>query len=146
MVRNEALHYMPPGPQNPLGQIMFALDNDEFIFLHDTNEKALFNRAQRALSHGCVRVEQARPLAAWLLGVSEQEIDAMISQRKTYSVPLPEIIPVVLVYLTRFPDERGQVVSHPDIYNHRRAEEGASLKAPSPVTEPAVPPTLPAAR
>ena len=71
MVRNEALHYMPPGPQNPLGQIMFALDNDEFIFLHDTNEKALFNLAQRALSHGCVRVEQARPLAAWLLGVSE---------------------------------------------------------------------------
>ena len=56
MVRNEALHCMPPGPQNPLGQIMFALDNDEFIFLHDTNEKALFNRAQRALSHGCVRV------------------------------------------------------------------------------------------
>ena len=51
------------------------------------------------------------------------EIDAMISQRKTYSVPLPEIIPVALVYLTRFPDERGQVVSHPDIYNHRRAEE-----------------------
>jgi murein L,D-transpeptidase YcbB/YkuD len=128
MVRNEALHYMPPGPQNPLGRIMFALDNDEFIFLHDTNEKALFNRAQRALSHGCVRVEQARPLAAWSLGVSEQEVDAMISQGKTYSVPLPEIIPVSLVYLKQFPDERGQLVSHPDIYNNRQAEEGAALK------------------
>jgi murein L,D-transpeptidase YcbB/YkuD len=43
MIRNEGLHYMPPGPQNPLGRIMFALDNDEFIFLHDTNEKELFN-------------------------------------------------------------------------------------------------------
>jgi murein L,D-transpeptidase YcbB/YkuD len=119
MVRNEGLHYMPPGPQNPLGRMMFALDNDEFIYLHDTNEKGLFNRGQRALSHGCVRVEQARPLAAWSLGVSEQEIDTMISQGRTYSVPLPEIIPVSLIYFTRFPDEHGQLVSYPDIYGNR---------------------------
>ena len=104
MIRNEGLHYMPPGPQNPLGRVMFDLDNDEFIYLHDTNEKALFNRAQRALSHGCVRVEQARALAAWALGVSEQEIDAMIA-KGTYSVPLPEVIPVSLAYYTQFPDE-----------------------------------------
>ncbi len=123
MIRNEGLHYMPPGPQNPLGRMMFDLDNDEFIYLHDTNEKVLFNRAQRALSHGCVRVEQARALAAWSLGVSEEEIDAMISRGTTYSVPLPEIIPVSLVYYTRFPDERGQVASHPNIYADRLAEK-----------------------
>jgi murein L,D-transpeptidase YcbB/YkuD len=122
MIRNEGLHYMPPGPQNPLGRMMFDLDNDESIYLHDTNEKALFNRAQRALSHGCVRVEQARALAAWSLGVSEEEIDAMISRGTTYSVPLPEIIPVSLVYYTRFPDDRGQVASHPNIYADRLAE------------------------
>lgn len=128
MIRNEGLHYMPPGPQNPLGRMMFALDNDEFIYLHDTNEKALFNRGQRALSHGCVRVEQARALAAWSLGVSEREIDGMIAQGKTYSVPLPEIIPVALVYSTRFPDEYGQVGSYPDIYNNRPVEQGTNLK------------------
>ncbi|HEX9556629.1 MAG TPA: L,D-transpeptidase family protein [Reyranella sp.] len=123
MIRNEGLHYMPPGPQNPLGRMMFDLDNDESIYLHDTNEKALFNRAQRALSHGCVRVEQARALAAWSLGVSEEEIDAMISRGTTYSVPLPEIIPVSLVYYTRFADEHGQVASHPNIYADRLAEK-----------------------
>ena len=123
MIRNEGLHYIPPGPQNPLGRILFELDNDEFIYLHDTNEKELFKRAQRALSHGCVRVEQARALAAWALGVSEQEIDAMISKGTTYSVPLPENIPVSLVYYTRFPDERGEVASLPDIYTSRQAEE-----------------------
>jgi len=69
MVRNEGLQYMPPGPQNPLGRMMFALDNDDLIYLHDTNEKQLFNRGQRALSHGCIRVQQARALAAWSLGV-----------------------------------------------------------------------------
>ena len=123
MIRNEGLHYMPPGPQNPLGRMMFDLDNDEFIYLHDTNEKGLFKREQRALSHGCVRVEQALALAAWSLGVSEQEIDAMVSRGTTYSVPLPEIIPVALVYYTRFPDEGGQVAAYPDIYADRLAEK-----------------------
>ena len=123
MIRNEGLHYMPPGPQNPLGRMMFDLDNDEFIYLHDTNEKGLFKREQRALSHGCVRVEQARALAAWSLGVSEQEIDAMVARGTTYSVPLPEIIPVSLVYYTRFPDEAGQVASYPNIYADRLAQK-----------------------
>jgi murein L,D-transpeptidase YcbB/YkuD len=123
MIRNEGLHYMPPGPQNPLGRMMFDLDNDEFIYLHDTNEKGLFKREQRALSHGCIRVEQARALAAWSLGVSEQEIDAMVARGTTYSVPLPEIIPVALVYYTRFPDEAGHVASYPNIYADRLAQQ-----------------------
>ena len=123
MIRNEGLHYMPPGPQNPLGRMMFDLGDDEFIYLHDTNEKGLFKREQRALSHGCVRVEQARALAAWALGVSEQEIDAMVARGTTYSVPLPDIIPVALVYYTRFPDEGGQVASYPDIYTDRLAQK-----------------------
>jgi len=122
MIRNEGLHYMPPGPQNPLGRVMFDLDNEEFIYLHDTNERGLFNRSQRALSHGCVRVEQARALAAWALGVSEQEIDAMIA-KGTYSVPLPDVIPVSLAYHTQFPDESGQIVSYPDIYGSRHVAE-----------------------
>ena len=122
MIRNEGAHYIPPGPQNPLGRMMFDLDNDEFIYLHDTNEKALFNRSQRALSHGCIRVEQARALAAWALGVSEDEIDAMVA-RGTHSVPLPEDIPVALAYYTRFPDERGQATSYPNIYTDRLAQE-----------------------
>jgi murein L,D-transpeptidase YcbB/YkuD len=121
MIRNEGLRYVPPGPQNPLGRILFDLDNDEMIYLHDTNERALFKREKRALSHGCIRVEQARALAAWALGVSEQEIDAMISRGTTYSVPVPEVIPVALAYHTQFPDEAGQFVSYPDIYGGRSA-------------------------
>ena len=118
MIRNEAAHYIPPGPQNPLGRIMFDMDDDEFIYLHDTNEKGLFKREQRALSHGCVRVEQARALAAWSLGVPEEEIDAMSAQG-THSVPLTENIAVSLVYHTQFPDESGQLVTYPDIYAGR---------------------------
>ncbi len=50
MIRNEGAHYMPPGPQNPLGRILFELDNDQLIYLHDTNDRSLFKREDRALS------------------------------------------------------------------------------------------------
>lgn len=96
MMRDEGARYVPPGPNNPLGQILFELDNDLLIFLHDTNDKALFNRAQRALSHGCIRVEQARPLAAWVLGVSLADIERRIARKDTYSILLPAPIPVYL--------------------------------------------------
>jgi murein L,D-transpeptidase YcbB/YkuD len=139
MIRNEGLHYIPPGPQNPLGRVLFDLDNDEFIYLHDTNERGLFSRDKRALSHGCIRVEQARPLAAWVLGVSEQEIDAMIA-KGTYSVPLSESIPVSLAYYTRFPDEAGQVVSYPDIYGTGQAKQSVAPE-PARLAEMSVPST-----
>ena len=119
MIRNEGAHYIPPGPQNPLGRMMFDLDNDEFIYLHDTNERALFNQARRAFSHGCIRVEQARALAAWSLGISEQEVDALIA-RGSHTVPIAETILVALVYQTRFPDEQGTLLEHADLYASRR--------------------------
>ncbi|WP_246158309.1 L,D-transpeptidase family protein [Reyranella soli] len=56
MISNEGAHYAPRGPNNPLGQLLFELDNDQLIFLHDTNDRSLFSRSNRALSHGCVRV------------------------------------------------------------------------------------------
>jgi murein L,D-transpeptidase YcbB/YkuD len=121
MVRNEGLHYEPPGPQNPLGRMMLDLDDDELIYLHDTNERQLFNRGQRALSHGCIRVQQARVLAAWSLGVSDKAIDSMVARGSTYAVPVVEDIRVALVYSTRFPDEQGEIISYPDIYSHQKA-------------------------
>ena len=43
--------------------------------------------------------------------------------RGTHSVPLPDVIPVSLAYHTRFPDEHGQLASHPDIYGDRLASK-----------------------
>lgn len=98
MIRSEGARYAPPGINNPLGQLLFELDNDLLIFLHDTNDRSLFDRSNRALSHGCVRVEQARALAAWALGLSVHEVEAMVSRKATSSVPLPVPIPVYLTY------------------------------------------------
>lgn len=96
MIRNEGAHYMPPGPQNPLGRILFELDNDQLIYLHDTNDRSLFKREDRALSHGCVRVEEARQLASWALDVPLAAVDDMVSRGATFSVSLPAPIPVSL--------------------------------------------------
>lgn len=116
MIRNEGAHYIPPGPQNPLGRILFELDNDQLIYLHDTNERNLFNQAERALSHGCIRVEQARQLASWALGISLAAVDGMVSRGATFSVPLPESIPVSLVSYASLHDGNRKALSYADIH------------------------------
>jgi murein L,D-transpeptidase YcbB/YkuD len=120
MVRREGARPIAPGPHNPLGQLLFELDNDELIYLHDTNDRSLFGRPQRALSHGCIRVEQARALAAWALSVSEAEVAATIAKGATRSLPLAAPIPVLLAYHTTFPDENGRLRIFPDIYGREK--------------------------
>ncbi|HQS14017.1 L,D-transpeptidase family protein [Reyranella sp.] len=131
MVRWEGARHMPPGPQNPLGRILFELDNDQLIFLHDTNDRRYFERAVRAFSHGCVRVEKARAMAAWALGVTEAEIDRSIARGGTHREPLAEIIPVMLVYRTRFPNDDGRLLDYPDVYRQQSAAAGATVERTS---------------
>lgn len=126
MVRWEGARHVPPGPQNPLGRILFELDNDQLIFLHDTNDRKYFDRPVRTFSHGCVRVEQARALAAWALDVTEVEIDRSVARGGTHRENLAASIPVALVYHTRFPGEDGRLVDYPDIYGHHSVAKAAS--------------------
>jgi len=126
MVRWEGARHMPPGPQNPLGRILFELDNDQLIFLHDTNDRRYFDRPVRAFSHGCVRVEKARALAAWALDVTEAEIDRSIARGGTHREILATNIPVALVYRTRFPHDDGRLVEYPDIYTPPTVAKAAS--------------------
>ena len=51
-----------------MGILKFPFPNPEDIYLHDTPDHAKFNLANRNLSNGCVRVEDARRLGTWLLG------------------------------------------------------------------------------
>lgn len=125
MVRWEGARFMPPGPHNPLGRVLFELDNDQLIFMHDTNDRSYFDRASRAFSHGCVRVEQARELAAWALDMTPPEIDAAIAAGATRRVPLAAEIPTRLVYRTRFPDAAGRLVDHPDVYGRGTVAQAA---------------------
>ena len=56
-----------PGPNNALGFMKLDMPNEHAIFIHDTPSRGLFNQTFRALSHGCVRVEDPVALAEYLL-------------------------------------------------------------------------------
>ncbi|HLS18786.1 MAG TPA: L,D-transpeptidase family protein, partial [Paracoccaceae bacterium] len=68
MIRDKGTspHTRPPGPNNPLGLLAIRLDPGMLIYLHGTNEPQLFDRENRALSHGCIRVEKWDEVAAFV--------------------------------------------------------------------------------
>jgi murein L,D-transpeptidase YcbB/YkuD len=109
----------PPGPGNALGRVKFMFPNRHSVYLHDTPNKGLFARTSRALSHGCVRVQDPIRLAEILLHESNWDrnrIDEIIGGNRTRYVNFSEGLPVLLYYLTAYANEHGQVSFRPDIY------------------------------
>jgi len=113
-----------PGPKNPLGVVKFHFDNPDFIYLHDTSNPELFERPDRFLSHGCVRIAGARELAALLLAPDPSwpadRIDAAIASGRNLEVPLPRPMPIHIVYDTAWVDATGGVQFRDDIYGRDR--------------------------
>lgn len=58
---------MDPGPWNPLGRVKFMFPNSFNVYMHDTNERGLFDRSRRTFSSGCIRIERPVELARYLL-------------------------------------------------------------------------------
>jgi murein L,D-transpeptidase YcbB/YkuD len=106
-----------PGPNNSLGQIKFDVPNRFGVYLHDTPGKGLFANPVRAFSHGCMRLEQPRLLAAALLAPRGlAEIDAWIAAGSTRRRALPAPVPLIVVHRTAHARPDGRVAFHPDIY------------------------------
>ena len=85
-----------PGPRNSMGKLKFPFPSGQDIYLHDSPEREYFDRDQRDLSNGCVRLEDARRLGRWLLGSDPvaPSSTAEIQQQ------LPQGVPVYLTYVT----------------------------------------------
>lgn len=99
------------GPQNMMGRVKFGFVNDYGIFLHDTPHKDLFDKANRNLSLGCVRVEHPEALAKWLLGHDP----VPLGDDSEENVQLTKGVPIYISYLTARPD--GQTIAiASDIY------------------------------
>jgi len=110
-----------PGGWNPLGQMRFATPNRFDVYLHDTPLPELFQRDDRALSHGCVRVERARELAALVLagqpaGRPEALTRAMAPGPPSV-VTVARPLPVYLLYWTAFVDDEGRLQLVDDPYD-----------------------------
>ncbi|QIK38235.1 L,D-transpeptidase family protein [Caldichromatium japonicum] len=108
-----------PGPENALGRVKFMFPNRHAVYLHDTPSKALFGRSARALSHGCVRVQNPLKLAELLLkeaNWNRARIDRVLEGTQTRHISLAQPLPVLLYYLTARADASGRVEIRPDIY------------------------------
>jgi murein L,D-transpeptidase YcbB/YkuD len=101
-----------PGEWNSMGRMKFGFANASDIFLHDTPEKALFAKAERNLSAGCVRLSDAPRFARWLLGGSPDPGSAEPEQH----VALPVPVPVYITYLTAHPTSSGDIAFVDDVY------------------------------
>lgn len=114
-----------PGPKNALGLIKFVFPNTENIYLHSTPSQALFAESRRDFSHGCIRVEDPRALATWVLrnnpGWTRERVDAAFQAQKQEQVNLAHEIPVLILYGTAIVKEDGQVFFIEDIYGYDKA-------------------------
>jgi murein L,D-transpeptidase YcbB/YkuD len=114
-----------PGADNMMGNVKFMLPNRLGIYLHDTPHKSGFARADRRMSSGCVRLEDAERLSAWLYGGSPPPAAGAEAERR---VDLPRPVPVYITYLTAVPAPGGGIALQRDVYA-RDAQLIARLQA-----------------
>ncbi len=114
-----------PGPHNALGRVAIRFPNPHMVYLHDTPAQELFGRDRRALSSGCVRVENALEFVRLLLDDATQwsadAIAAVIAQGDTRRVDLARQVPLILYYWTVQTDADGALSFRPDIYRRDAA-------------------------
>ncbi len=129
-----------PGPTNSLGLMKLDMPNEHAIFLHDTPSRNLFAQENRALSHGCIRVEGARELAMTMsmlgnassrdeIPAIQEEVSQITASGEYTRYPMEKQWPVYITYFTMGTDVDGQMRSFTDVYD-RDAPVLAALDAP----------------
>lgn len=121
-----------PGFDNSLGNIKFIFANPYAIYLHDTPAKQKFKVSNRALSHGCVRVEDPTSLATFLVN-NEKEAEKIAGEIKdsvnnSRWVKMKQGIPVYLSYYTTWLDDDNKIQQFPDIYGYDERLKSAMKK------------------
>lgn len=128
------------GVNNSLGRIIFRFANSFSVYLHDTSSPAFFRRANRAVSHGCVRVERPYELAVFLLDDKDDPAKARIQYSMTARLVAEEgassphdtlrrrmmigtktvapAVPLFITYYTLYPDATGTLQEYADVYGY----------------------------
>jgi L,D-transpeptidase YcbB len=112
----------PPGEANALGRIRFNFPNKFLVYQHDTPDKYLFAKEERAYSHGCMRVQNPDQYASVLLNITlpnehytPEKIRSMYGNSEI-DVKFPTPIPVNITYQTAFVDDAGKLQIRKDVY------------------------------
>jgi L,D-transpeptidase YcbB len=121
--RDGSVHIsQPPGEGNALGRIRFNFPNKFLVYQHDTQEKHLFAKEDRAFSHGCMRVQNPDQYASILLNITDpngrytpEKIRSMYGHSEI-DLKFPTPIPVNITYQTAFVDDAGVLQFRKDVY------------------------------
>jgi murein L,D-transpeptidase YcbB/YkuD len=115
------------GDENALGILKFNFPNKYAVYLHDTNQRYLFSRAMRSLSHGCVRVQQWKELANYIIRYdyrdratadavgAKDSLDAWLERKEKHTIPVKQRLPVYIRYFT-CEGKGGKILFYDDIY------------------------------
>jgi len=121
-----------PGPRNDLGLAKFIFPNDHNVYMHGTPATALFSRARRDFSHGCIRLEDPAKFAVWTLRDpnkwSLEQVQAAMNGSRSERVNLARPIPVTVLYTTAVVRPNGVVAFYDDVYGHDARLERALAK------------------
>ena len=121
--RDGTIHIsQPPGEANALGRVRFNFPNKFLVYQHDTPDKHLFARDERAFSHGCMRVQNPDQYASTLLNIvmpneryTPERIRSMYG-RSEIDLKFPTPLPVNITYQTAFVDDAGKLQIRRDVY------------------------------
>jgi len=112
----------PPGEANALGRVRFNFPNKFLVYQHDTPDKYLFEKTERAYSHGCMRVQYPDQYASVLLNIAlpdqkwtPEKIRGMYGHSEV-DLKFPTPIPVNITYQTAFVDDAGKLQIRKDVY------------------------------
>lgn len=110
-----------PGSNNALGKIKFLFPNSYSIYLHDTPAKSLFGESKRAFSHGCIRVDDPKQLALYILKRDSSwtlnKIDSIQTTNTEYKIQVKPALPVYITYFTAWVNSNGELNFRNDLYN-----------------------------
>jgi murein L,D-transpeptidase YcbB/YkuD len=122
-----------PGADNSLGKAKFLFPNSYDIYFHDTPHKELFEKKNRALSHGCIRLANAEKMAGYLLRDQKEwmpeKINTAMNSGKEQRVSLSKPVPVFITYYTAWIDENGGLNFRDDVYGHDKKTGSRLFKA-----------------
>jgi len=135
------------GEANALGKVKFIFPNPFQVYLHDTPQRSKFKRSERAVSHGCVRVQEPLELGEFLMinhddynsddfrilmGYEPEDEDRLeeydpedstaeiLPLDSTTIIRLNEPVPVYFLYNTVWFDEEGEVQYRRDVYDKNK--------------------------
>ena len=109
-----------PGKFNSLGMVKLMFPNRFSVYLHDTNHRDFFEKNERSLSSGCVRVDNPLELTEYLLNDKEnwnlEKITETLQNEKTKYVSIKKEVLFHLLYWTAW-SEKNTLIFRDDIYN-----------------------------